>query len=65
MSVDLASKQETEKVKKIGRKNILAIFLLGTAGQIAWTMENSNFNTFVYDEITKDPGPVAWMVFQV
>jgi MFS family permease len=51
-----------KKIKKIGTKNFLAILLLGTAGQIAWVMENSNFNTFVYDEITKDPGPVAWMV---
>ncbi len=50
------------KVKKIGSKNFLAILLLGTAGQIAWVMENSNFNTFVYDEITRNPVPVAWMV---
>ncbi len=55
-------KTNQKKVEKIGIKNFLAILILGTTGQIAWVMENSNFNTFVYDEITKDPGPVAWMV---
>lgn len=40
----------------------LVITLLGIAGQIAWAVENSWFNVFVYDEITEDPGPVAWMV---
>jgi MFS family permease len=59
-SNDLNSK--IGKVKKIGLNNLIAILILSTAGQIAWTMENSNFNTFVYDEITKNPAPVAWMV---
>jgi MFS family permease len=35
---------------------------LATTGQIAWAVENSWFNTFVYDTITPDPRPVAWMV---
>lgn len=35
---------------------------LAITGQIAWAVENSWFNTFVYDEITPDPRPVAWMV---
>ncbi len=35
---------------------------LAITGQIAWAVENSWFNTFVYDKITPDPRPVAWMV---
>ena len=35
---------------------------LALVGQIAWAVENSWFNTFVYDTITPDPRPVAWMV---
>ncbi len=49
-------------IKPIGRKNTLIIFYLAIAGQIAWAVENSWFNTFVYDRITTDPTPVAWMV---
>ena len=40
----------------------LVIILLGLSGQIAWGIENSWFNTFVYDTLTPDPRPVAWMV---
>ena len=49
-------------VEKIGRRNVLSILILGTAGQIAWAVENSWFNEFVYKRITNDPTPVAWMV---
>jgi MFS family permease len=35
---------------------------LAITGQIAWAVENSWFNTFVYDTITPDPRPIAWMV---
>jgi MFS family permease len=35
---------------------------LALTGQIAWAVENAWFNTFVYDKITPDPRPVAWMV---
>ncbi|MEW5813821.1 MAG: MFS transporter [Spirochaetota bacterium] len=35
---------------------------LALTGQIAWAVENFWFNTFVYDTITPDPRPVAWMV---
>jgi Na+/melibiose symporter-like transporter len=52
----------SNRVHPIGRRNIASIFLLGTAGQIAWAVENSWFNTFVYDRITTDPAPIAWMV---
>ena len=50
------------KVKKIGTRNISIIYILGIAGNIAWAIENSWFNTFVYDELTTNPRPVAWMV---
>ena len=54
---------ESKKVvTKIGKKNWFIIVLLGLAGQIAWNVENSWFNTFVYDTITPDPKPIAWMV---
>lgn len=35
---------------------------LAITGQIAWAVENTWFNNFVYDTITPDPRPVAWMV---
>lgn len=49
-------------VTPIRMQTWLVIALLGVAGQIAWAVENSWFNVFVYDEITEDPTPVAWMV---
>lgn len=51
-----------ESVRPIGVRNVATILLLGTSGQIAWSVENTWFNTFVYDEITRDPVPIAWMV---
>jgi len=35
---------------------------LAVTGQIAWAVENTWFNTFVFDTITPDPRPVSWMV---
>lgn len=40
----------------------LVMLALALTGQIAWAVENSWFNTFVFDTITPDPRPVAWMV---
>lgn len=40
----------------------LVMAALALTGQIAWAVENSWFNTFVFDTITRDPRPVAWMV---
>ncbi len=62
MSEENEQKQSKIQVRRIGKRNILSILFLGTAGQIAWTVENSWFNTFVYDRITTDPTPIAWMV---
>ncbi|MHA1792575.1 MAG: MFS transporter [Promethearchaeota archaeon] len=55
-------KQAPGVVKKIGSSNVAAILMLGTTGQIAWAVENTWFNTFVYDKVTTDPNPIAWMV---
>lgn len=35
---------------------------LAVTGQIAWAVENTWFNTFVFDTITPDPRPISWMV---
>ena len=57
-----ARKTEKLVVERIGRRNVLSILMLSTAGQIAWAVENGWFNTFVFDRITNDPAPLAWMV---
>ena len=41
------------------------IALLSISGQIAWGVENAWFNTFVFDTLTPDPRPIAWMVASV
>lgn len=46
----------------ISRRNWFIMLALALTGQIAWAVENSWFNTFVFDMITPDPRPVAWMV---
>jgi MFS family permease len=46
----------------LSRKIWIAIILLGFSGQLAWGVENQFFNTFMYDKITPDPRPIAWMV---
>ena len=48
--------------KKLSKKIWIAIILLGFSGQLAWGVENQFFNTFMYDKITPDPRPIAWMV---
>ena len=47
---------------RISTRTWLVMAALAFTGQIAWAVENSWFNTFVYDTITPDPRPVAWMV---
>ncbi len=49
-------------VKKLGIRTSLVLWILGLSGQIAWAVENTWFNTFIYDELTPNPAPVAWMV---
>lgn len=48
--------------QKISRRNWAYIWILGMIGQICWNVENSWFNTFVYDKIAPDPAIVSWMV---
>jgi len=48
--------------KPIKSRTWIVMLALALVGQIAWAVENSWFNTFVYDTITPDPRPVAWMV---
>lgn len=50
------------QVKKLGVRTTFVLFILGISGQIAWAVENTWFNSFVYNELTPNPGPVAWMV---
>lgn len=47
---------------RISMRTWFIMAALAVTGQIAWAVENSWFNTFVYDTITPDPRPVAWMV---
>ena len=47
---------------KISPRSWIVMATLALTGQIAWAVENSWFNTFVFDTITPDPRPVAWMV---
>ena len=53
---------ENSPSKKLSTLTWLVMLALSLVGQIAWAVENSWFNTFVYDTITPDPRPVAWMV---
>ncbi|MEA4812536.1 MAG: MFS transporter [Anaerolineaceae bacterium] len=54
--------QGTEKRKPAASINWFSLVILAVTGQIAWAVENTWFNTFVFDKITKDPRPIAWMV---
>lgn len=49
-------------VSAIPRRSWVAIVFLGMVGQLAWNVENTWFNTFVFDSVTPDPAPIAWMV---
>ncbi len=51
-----------QKSNPIPARAWIVMIVLAITGQIAWAVENSWFNTFVFDELTPDPRPVAWMV---
>lgn len=51
----------TESSSRLTSRVWFVMFALALTGQIAWAVENSWFNTFVYDTLTPDPRPVAWM----
>jgi Na+/melibiose symporter-like transporter len=49
-------------LNKLTARTWFVVAALALSGQLAWAIENSWFNAFVYDKITPDPRPVAWMV---
>jgi Na+/melibiose symporter-like transporter len=53
---------QTSPLSRLSSRTWFVMVALALTGQIAWAVENSWFNTFVYDTITPDPRPVAWMV---
>ena len=53
---------QTSPLSRLSPRTWYVMVALALTGQIAWAVENSWFNTFVYDTITPDPRPVAWMV---
>jgi len=53
---------ENSSAPKITSKTWFVMAALALTGQIAWAVENAWFNTFVFDTITPDPRPIAWMV---
>jgi MFS family permease len=53
---------QTTPSSTLSSRTWFVMFALALTGQIAWAVENSWFNTFVYDTITPDPRTVAWMV---
>jgi MFS family permease len=60
--VTAVATQPTSAPSPISSRSWFVLALLAVTGQIAWAVENLWFNTFVYDELTPDPRPVAWMV---
>ena len=53
---------EPKPTSKISNRTWVVMIALAVTGQIAWAVENTWFNTFVFDTITPDPRPVSWMV---
>lgn len=52
----------TETNAKLSKKTLFAVILFGTVGQIAWCIENSFLNLYVYRTITTDLLAVSAMV---
>jgi MFS family permease len=50
------------KTARLAPRTWTVMLALALTGQLAWAVENTWFNTFVFDTITPDPRPVAWMV---
>lgn len=49
-------------MEKFSRKNWFLLLLFGTIGQIAWSVENMFFGSFVYDSVAPDLGTITLMV---
>ena len=45
-------------MKRISRRNLTLIWILGLVGQLCWNVENQWFNTFIYAKI----GPYPWII---
>lgn len=45
-----------------GKKNWMIVFIFGLLGQIAWSVENMQFNLFLYDTVAKSLESVTLMV---
>ncbi|MGN0767797.1 MAG: MFS transporter, partial [Christensenellales bacterium] len=52
----------TETNAKLSKETLFAVILFGTVGQIAWCIENSFLNLYVYRTITTDLLAVSAMV---
>ncbi|MBR3864267.1 MAG: MFS transporter [Clostridia bacterium] len=48
--------------QKFGRKNWLIVFIFGLLGQIAWSVENMQFNLFLYNTVEESLESVTLMV---
>ena len=51
-----------DTTNRLAPRTWIVMLALALTGQLAWAVENTWFNTFVFDTITPDPRPVAWMV---
>ena len=49
-------------MEKFSRKNWFLLLLFGTIGQIAWSVENMFFPSFVYDSVAPDINTITLMV---
>lgn len=49
-------------MEKFSKKNWILLILFGTIGQIAWSVENMYFGTFVFSDIAPDLDTVTLMV---
>jgi len=47
--------------KKISKRNLILIWVLGLVGQLCWNVENQWFNTFIYAKIGPFPWIISWM----
>ena len=48
--------------KTFGKNNWIILILFGLVGQIAWSVENMYFNTFVFDTVAADLDAITLMV---
>lgn len=54
--------EATKKSSKLGLRAWAAIWIAGLIGQLTWVIENSFFNTYVYDQIALRSDIITWMV---